>query len=330
MADSPASPAAPSAPSTTPTAAAAPTIDLKLPGAAPTTPAANPAAPAPEGAPKAEQVSDDADRISLGKLARASREAREARQETARLKAELDAAKPGADKAAKLDALLEQLKKNPRKALREHVPELTFQQILDAYTEPEAEDDPKVTALADEVAQLKKQREDEAAEKKRLEEETLTEQQKQQIAHGVKLSGELLAEEGAKPGADGKPRWALASKDSTAAEYAYNEVRSAVIANKWQVTNEQARELMCQAFDQIEAFKRTEVVAAAETLGLAPRAESGNGNRPRRHELQSTPRQELTPPEPKPSIDSASRGPLPAATKVARMQGGPRQLGVPR
>jgi len=323
----------------TPVATAAPVVErpaLTLDGESAAPPVA-PAAPA--------TVDPDAsERISLQKLAKASREAREARQRAATLEAEandlkakLTAATEEGGKVgeAKIQEIIDAIKANPRLLRDKHG--LSFQAVLDAYTGDEAPaPDPKLTQAEQDIADLKKWREDQAKAATEAEEAAKVAGATAAEAEYTAGVSKLIADEGVKPAADGTKRWVLVAKDAGAAAWAratVGEYLKGVRAQDaeagrppTQVTEAQAIHLTTQALDQLEASHRKALGDSVTIPRVIPVIDKKQS---RFQELQNTSRQELVRPDPKPTIDSSVRGGLPIATKKSPMNNGPRKLGIP-
>jgi len=242
----------PNAGATTPAAQTTPTVtDASKTGVTPAT----------EVAAK-PQVDNDL----IKQLTKASAAERKANQLVNEMKAKLEAATGSATEAQQKAALLEDIKKSPRKLLDLGI---TWDQILESIQggAPEPEN-PKLTALEQQLKELREERQREKDAEKAKEEEKTKSAHDQEIARGKDQIKEIIAKDGAAVDAEGFPRWAIASQDpgnvdlimQGIVDFVTEQYTKAKAEGKtFSITDAEAYELARQGLDQIEKKERAKL-----------------------------------------------------------------------
>ncbi len=240
------------------------------PAAAPQTANADTAKPT-EGnssasTPKVEPVQAKPDNDLIKQLAKASAAERKANALVKEMQAKLEASTGSATEAQQKAAMLEEIKKNPRKLLDLGI---TWDNILESIQgkEPEPEN-PKLTALEQQLKELREEREREKQAKKDEEEKKTKSAHEQEIARGKEQIKSIVEKEGATIDAEGFPRWAIASQDpgnidlvmQGIVDFVTEQYTKAKSEGKtFSITDAEAYELARQGMDQIEKKERAKL-----------------------------------------------------------------------
>lgn len=252
----------PASSSATAPPAAKPPITLTAPKpaapAAPGTPPAPASAPAAgtEGTPATDTKPNDAagDAELIKQLTKASAAERRAQKLVEKLQADLKAATGTATEAQQQAALLAEIKKDPRKLAELG---LDWDVILDAISgKPPEQEDPRLAATNAELKKLQEKIDAKEKAETEAKEKAARDRHESEVASARTQIQATIESEGVKPDADGLPRWAVVSQDSTAAQTAMDAVVAFIAENKLTVTDAEAHELVLQALDQMEAAER--------------------------------------------------------------------------
>lgn len=224
----------------------------------------------------------------------------------ATLRAELDAAKANGDKTAAIERELADIVANPGLLLKKGK---SFDEILASIANTElTPTDPKIAELearvnaqdeANKAAQAK-------ADAERAERENADMAASNEYAR--KNITALIADEGVKPDATGIERWALVSTDTGAVERARLEVLKYITESEPDANGARARDLVCQALDQMEKVAREETATRAARLTPKQPIQPVSHNPDQSWSRPSEPTPAMLPP----TIDANTRGnPLP-------------------